>query len=327
MKALRITRFGDPDVLAVVDVPDPPPPVADQIVVRVRAASLNRPDLMQRVGKYPPPRGVPEDMPGLDFAGDVSAVGPLANTFQPGDRVFGLVSGAAQAEFVTTTESLTMPMPATLSYEEAAAIPEAYITAHDALFARARALPAERVLVHAVGSGVGTAALQLARAVGCVVIGTARTPSKLEQAKRLGLDVGIEPRDGLFADEVLRATSGAGADVILDLVGAEYMSENLRSLAMQGRLVFVAVPTGSQAQIDIGLVMRKRATMVGTVLRPRPPHEKALAVAAFAKMALPLFERGALKPHIDEVFPLERAADAHRHMESNESFGKIVLRV
>ena len=327
MKALRIARFGDPDVLEITDVPQPAPPAADQILVRVRAAGLNRADILQRRGKYPPPPGAPEDIPGLEFTGEIVATGPQVRSLEVGQRVFGLVAGGAQAEFVLTTEALAVVVPNNLSDVEAGGAPEIYITAHDALFAQARLAPGERVLIHAVGSGVGLAALQLAKATGCFVLGTSRSADKLRRAAALGLDVPIDPAAGPFDEALMRATGGAGADVIIDFIGADYLGMNLASLAQRGRLVFVSSLSGASAQLVIPTVMSKRATLVGTVLRGRPLDEKIAATRAFAKSVVPMLASGAIGVPVDRIFPLEEASAAHRWMEENRNFGKVVLTV
>lgn len=325
MKAVVITEPGPPDVLRLLDVPAPEPRDGE-IRVRVEAAGVNRADLLQRQGHYPAPPGWPENIPGLEYAGTVESVGPNVTLWSPGDRVMGLVGGGACAEYVVVPTDEALPVPAGMDPERAAAVPEAFITAHDALRARLGVRSGESVLIHAVGSGVGTAALQLATARGVRVIGTSRTDWKLERAAEMGLDVAVRPDDGAFADAVLEATGGQGVEAVLDLVGGDYLEENLRCAAALGRIVLVGLTRGRSAELDLGTVLRKRLTLVGTVLRSRSSVEKAAAARAFAGEGLPLLTRGDVVPLIHEVIPMQEAARAHALLESNETFGKVVLR-
>jgi NADPH2:quinone reductase len=326
MRAVVITAPGGPDMLAVRELPTPEPGTCE-IRIRVHAAGVNRADLLQRRGLYPAPPGSPQEVPGLEVAGVVDAVGPGVREWRPGARAMALVGGGGYAEYVVVHEREACPIPAGLTFEEAAAIPEAFVTAHDALVTRAGLTAGERCLVHAVGSGVGTAALQLAKAAGATVFGTSRTAAKLERAAALGLDVGIDTRREDFADVVERRTDGRGVHVVLDLVGAPYLAGNLRALAPRGRMVVVGLPGGGRGEIDLGVVLRKRLTIVGTALRTRPLEEKIAAVQRFREQVLPLLEAGRLRPVVDAAWPLEDAAEAHRRMEQNLNFGKIVLRV
>lgn len=325
MKAVVITEPGPPDVLRLLDVPAPEPRDGE-IRVRVEAAGVNRADLLQRQGHYPAPAGWPANIPGLEYAGTVESVGPNVTLWSPGDRVMGLVGGGACAEHVVVPTDEALPVPAGMDPARAAAVPEAFITAHDALRARLGVRSGESVLIHAVGSGVGTAALQLAKARGVRVIGTSRTGWKLERAAELGLDVAVRPDDGAFADAVLEATGGQGVEAVLDLVGGDYLEENLRCAAALGRIVLVGLTRGRSAELDLGTVLRKRLTLVGTVLRSRSSVEKAAAARAFAGEGLPLLTRGDVVPLIHEVIPMQEAARAHALLESNETFGKVVLR-
>ncbi len=272
---------------------------------------------MQREGKYPPPPGYPENIPGLEFAGEVEAVGAAVRAWQTGDRVFGITGGGAQAELVVVAESNLARIPRELDWNQAAAMPEAFITAHDALFTRARLQMGERVLIHAAGSGVGTAAVQLAHAAGATVYGTSRTAAKLAQARTLGLDesitVGESPQE--FVERVQELTDGAGVEVILDLVGGAYFPANLEVLAPRGRLICVGTTAGRKSEIDLGLVLRKRATIVGTVLRARSIEEKAEATRRFSAHVLPLVSRGVIRPIVERVYPASgnaRGAPASR---------------
>lgn len=324
MRAIRIVEPGGPEVLRVGEIPRPEPGPSE-IRVRVRSAGVNRAEVLQRRGHYPAPPGWPADVPGLEFAGEVEAVGDRVTAWQPGDRAMGLVGGGSYAEFVVVHEREAIAVPESLSWEEAAAVPEVFVTAHDALFTRGRLRTGEAVLIHAVGSGVGTAGLQLARAAGATTLGTSRTAWKLERARELGLEVAIPAGGHDFADDVLDATGERGADVILDLVGAGYLPRNLKCVAVLGRIVVVGLTGGAFAEIDLGVLLRKRVTMVGTSLRSRPLEEKVAAMQAFARQALPLFADGRIRPVVDETFPMTDAAEAHRRMEADRNFGKIVL--
>ena len=324
MRAIAITRFGGPEVLAVVERPLPEP-ARGEVRVRVRATALNRADLLQRMGAYPAPPDAPPDIPGLEIAGEVDALGPGVERLAIGDRVFGLVGGGGYAEAIVAHERALARIPDGLSFEHAAAIPEAFITAHDAIVGQAALAGGESVLIHAAGSGVGTAAIQLGSALGAFTIGTARTADKLERAKSLGLDAGIVP-DPSFADAVKRLDP-AGAAVTLELVGGAYVNEDLRAARTLGRIVLVGLLAGAKTELDLGLVLRKRLRILGTVLRSRPLEEKIAAMRSFEDRVVPLIARGKLVPVIDTVLDLDRAAEAHTRMASNAGFGKIVLRV
>jgi len=326
MKAVYIREFGGPENLEIRDVPDPPKPTGTQVLVRVRAAGLNRADLLQRKGLYPAPVDYSTNIPGLEFAGEIAEIGEGASLFKIGDRVFGITAGEAQAEYLLADESVLARVPANLSFAEAAAVPEAFITAHDAIFTQCGLQAAELLLIHAVGSGVGLAALQLAKANGVKVFGTSRTADKLERCKEFGLDEAIVVvEDPGFSEIVKDKTDGKGVDVVLDLVGASYFNENLASLALKGRLILVGMTGGSSTEFNLGIALYKRLTIIGTVLRARPIEEKAAATKAFADAVLPLFGNGAVKPNLDKVFNFADVSEAHEYLESNESFGKVVL--
>ncbi len=329
MRAVVITSHGGVEALEVREV-ERPRAEADRVRVRVRAAALNRADLLQRRGYYPAPPGAPQDIPGLEFAGEVESLGPEARAYGLGARVFGITAGGAQAEYVVVPESALAEIPANLTFEAAAAVPEVFITAHDALFTQARLGTGESVLVHAAGSGVGTAAVQLARAAGAVgVYGTARTAEKIERVRELGLDEGVvvgdDPR--VFVERVREWTRGRGAGVVLDLVGASYLAANLEVLAARGRLMLVGTMAGASAPLDFGIVMRKRLRITGTVLRARSTEEKARAVGRFAAGVVPLLARGLVRPVLDSTFDLDDVRAAHERLESNRTFGKVVLKV
>jgi putative PIG3 family NAD(P)H quinone oxidoreductase len=327
MKAVTITRHGGIEGLEVSEVETPPRPTADRVRVRVRAAGLNRADVLQRLGHYPAPPGYPQNIPGLEFAGEVDEVGEEARSWKQGQRVFGITAGGAQAEYVVVPENHLAEIPANLGWAEAAAVPEVFITAHDALFTRANLRPGETMLVHAAGSGVGTAAIQLARAAGAKAFGTSRTADKLERAKALGLNGAVVINDdpAVLVEAEKDWTSGRGIDVVIDLVGAKYLDASLRAMAAKGRLVLVSTSAGAEAMLDLSTVMSKRLTIVGTMLRTRPNEEKATATRLFAEQVVPLLADGTITPVVDRVYKLEEVREAHARMESNESFGKIVL--
>jgi putative PIG3 family NAD(P)H quinone oxidoreductase len=320
MRAIVITQPGGPEVLQIKEVPMPEPS-RGEVRVRVRAAGVNRADLLQRVGVYPAPPGVPADIPGLEFAGEIELRGPDASEFSVGDRVMGLVAGGAYADFITVHERTIARVPAGASFRDAAAIPEAFVTAFDA-FEQARLGAGETVLVHAAGSGVGTAAIQIARALGAFPIGTARTADKLERAKAFGLANGIVAKDGRFAKDVLAVSKGA--DVVLELVGGAYIAEDLECIAQNGRIVLVGLMAGPRVNLDLPAMLHKRATIIGTTLRARPIEEKITAGLMLRKL-VPLFEQARLGPVVDRTYPLEQAGQAHEALARNATFGKLVL--
>jgi NADPH2:quinone reductase len=327
MRAVMIAGHGGAEVLEVREVARPARAAANRVCVRVRAAALNRADVLQRMGRYPAPRGAPQDIPGLEFAGEVVEAGEAVSAWRAGQRVFGITGGGAQAEYVVVPEETLVEIPANLDWAEAAAVPEAFITAHDALFTQAGLEMGERVLIHAAGSGVGTAAAQLAHAAGAIVYGTSRTAETLERARVYGLDeviaVGNEPMR--FAEAVKEWTKGAGVNVILDLVGGAYLAANFAALSSRGRLMMVGTTGGASATFDFGIAMSKRLQITGTVLRARSWEEKASATRRFKAHVVPLLARGVVRPVVDRIYQLDEVRAAHERMESNESFGKIVL--
>jgi putative PIG3 family NAD(P)H quinone oxidoreductase len=327
MRAVVITAPGGPEVLSVKDAAAPPTPAADRVLVRVMAAALNRADILQRMGRYPAPAGHSQEIPGLEFAGEVAAVGPEVKRWKAGDRVFGITGGGAQAEYLTTQENHLAVIPDNLNWYEAAAVPEAFITVHDAMITQAGLKIGERLLVHAAGSGVGLAALQLGKAAGATVYGTSRTSDKLERARNYGMDDGIAVGNdpAIVPKRVEELTNGKGVNVVLDLVGAAYLDATLASMAQGGRLLLVGTTSGSNANFNFGVVMYKRLKIIGTVLRARSAEEKATATRLFEDQVVPSLANGKLKPTIDSVFPVEQVRTAHERMESNGSFGKIVL--
>jgi NADPH:quinone reductase-like Zn-dependent oxidoreductase len=261
----------------------------------------------------------------MEFAGEVEALGPSAQLWQLGQRVMGLVGGGAQAEFVVVHERTLAEIPSSFTWVQAAALPEAFITAHDALCVQARLRPSERVLIHAVGSGVGLAAVQLARAMNALPFGTSRTPDKLERARQFGLESGFAVPNAPTADDGKRWSADSGFDVVLDLAGGAYTNASLHALASRGRIMLVGTMAGAKAEIDLGLALGRRAQMIGTVLRARPLEEKIGVTRGFAKEVVPLFADGTLHPVIDSEFSLQDIRRAHERMESNATFGKIVL--
>ena len=329
MKAVVIARFGGPDVLQVQDVPAPQP-APEEILVHVRSSALNRADLLQRAGRYAPPPGASENIPGLEFAGEVAELGQAARRWDKGDRVMGIVGGGAQAEFLTTHQDAVAAVPQNLEMNVAGGVPEVFITAHDAL-RQAGFKAGDNVLIHAVGSGVGLAATQLVRALGGRAFGTSRTADKIKRAKAFGLEAGYavpEPSalTGL-AEFAASVTGGGGFDVVLDLNGGPYFSASLEAMAPRGRIILIGGVAGGKADIDLYQILRKRLHVIGTVLRARSLQQKIEITMAFANEVVPLFAQGTVQPVIDSVFPLDQIQDAHRRLESNETFGKVVLTI
>ena len=328
MRAAVVTRSGGPEVLEIQQRPRPIPR-ASEVLVRVRASALNRADLSQREGHYAAPPGSPPDILGLEFAGEVEALGEDARGWREGDRVFGIVGGGGNAEYLVTDASTLARVPDRLSWTEAAGIPEAFMTAYDALVTQAQVQRGESVMIHAVGSGVGLAGTQLARAWSATPFGTARTADKIEKAREFGLEDGITIAADIeaFVSRAERWTSGKGIDVTLDLVGGAYVPADVRAAALRGRIMIIGTVAGATATVPIGMVLRKRLTLRGTALRSRTLEEKRAVTEAFARDVVPLFETGALRPTIDQVFDLEQIAAAHERLASNATFGKVVLRI
>jgi len=329
MKAVVITRFGGPEVLEIRDVPAPEPG-PDEVLVHVRGSALNRADLLQRLGRYPAPQGATQNIPGLEFAGEVAKSGANAQRWRVGDRVMGIIGGGAQAEFVTTHQDALAAVPSNLEWSAAGGVPEVFITAHDAL-RQAGFKAGENVLIHAVGSGVGLAATQLVKALGGHAFGTSRTPDKIERAKQFGLESGYAvPEPGSLAGLAAfgeNVTGGRGFDVVLDLTGGPYFAASLAAMAMKGRLILIGGVAGGRTEVDLYHILGKRLHVIGTVLRARSLEEKIAVTGAFAEEVLPLMVQGTIEPVIDSVFSLEEIQDAHRRLESNDTFGKVVLTV
>jgi NADPH:quinone reductase len=329
MRAVVITRPGGPDVLEIQERPTPQPG-RGQVLVRVRASALNRADLLQREGRYPAPPGAPADIPGLEFAGEIAARGEdVPDEWTENARVFGITAGGGHAEFLAIDAGCVARVPESLSWPEAGAIPEAFMTAHDALVTQARLAEGERVLIHAVGSGVGLAATQIVRAWRAIPFGTARTADKVDRARAFGLDDGMavtgDPES--IVAETERWTNGKGMSVILDLVGGDYVGANIRAASPLGRIMIVGTVAGRTAEIPVGMVLGKRLTLRGTILRSRNVEEKRAVTAAFSSGVVPLLASGKLRPTIDSTFDLADVAKAHERLASNATFGKVVLRV
>lgn len=308
--------------LDLVERPDPVPGEG-QLLVRVHAAGLNRADLAQRAGRYPAPPGWPADVPGLEYAGEVVGLGPGATYFGVGERVMGLVGGGAMAELLVVHQREAMSIPAGMSWTDAAAIPEAFLTAWDAMVRQGKARGGERVLVHAIGSGVGTAASQLAPLLSLTLIGTSRTAEKLDRCRALGMTHGVLSTAPDWADQI-----GDPVDVVIDTLGGEIFTASLGLLAPRGRLVVLGLLAGRAAeQFDLGLVLRQRLTIVGTAMRSRGAEERGALIEQFTREVLPHFGRGALRPIVDAVMPMTEAVAAYELLASNRTFGKVVIDV
>ncbi len=326
MRAIVISKPGGPEVLQLRELPTPEPS-RGEVRVRVRATAVNRADLLQRLGRYPPPLGASRDVPGLEIAGEVDSVGDGVEDIAIGDRVFGVVGGGGYAEYIVAHARTLARIPRELPFTQAAAVPEAFVTAWDAMIDQGHLQAGEAVLIHAVGSGVGTAAVQIARVIGALSLGTARSPDKLTRARELGLDHGILTTGGSFADEVRTRLEGRGPDVILELVGGSYLAGDLACVAPKGRIIVVGLLGGASAPVDLGVLMHKRATLRGTMLRTRPLEEKIVAANALGRNLAPLFARGMLCPIVHTILPLDQAGEAHRIVASDATFGKVVLEV
>jgi putative PIG3 family NAD(P)H quinone oxidoreductase len=323
VKAITIPTPGDADALVLADVPDPEP-AAGEVRIAVAAAGVNRADVMQRRGFYDPPPGSPT-WPGLEVSGTVDAVGEGVTTWSVGDEVCALLVGGGYAERVCVPAAQVLPVPTGVSLEHAAALPEVVCTVWSNVFMTANLLPGQTLLVHGGSSGIGTMAIQLAREVGARVAVTAGSAEKLAACKELGAEVLVNYREQDFVEEVRQATGGAGADVVLDNMGAKYLARNVDVLAVGGRLVVIGLQGGTTAEIDLNALLRKRAAVIATSLRARPPAEKAAIVAAVREHVWPLVEAGRVRPVVHTTFPLADAADAHREMESSRHIGKILL--
>jgi NADPH2:quinone reductase len=319
MRAIEISSPGGPDVLRLVERPVPAPR-AGEVLIRVHAAGVNRPDLMQRLGKYPPPPGA-SDLPGLEVAGEIVA----GEREAIGRRVCALVNGGGYAEYCLAPLEQCLPVPASMPLTDAAALPETFFTVWTNLFDRGRLARGERVLVHGGTSGIGTTAIQLARARGAIALATAGSPEKVEACLRLGAAHAFDYRSEDFVAGVKRATNGEGVDVVLDIVGGDYLPRNLECLRMDGRLVQIGLIAAAKSTIDLRPVLQRRLTITGSTLRPRSTAEKGAIARALEREVWPLLERGEVAPLVHAQFPLARAADAHRELESGRVIGKLLL--
>lgn len=325
MKAIQISQPGGPDVLSLCERPTPTP-AAGEVLIRVRAAGINRPDVLQRAGAYPPPAGA-SDLPGLEVAGEIVSGGVGASGFAVGDAVCALVHGGGYAEYCVAPIGQCLPIPAGLSLVEAASLPETCFTVWSNVFDRARLGPGETLLVQGGTSGIGVTAIQMARALGHRVFATAGSDDKARACESLGAERGINYRSEDFAAVVKQLTEGRGVDVVLDMVGGAYVPRELGCMAEDGRLVLIALLGGPKAEVPLGLVLQRRLSITGSTLRPRPVAFKAAIAANLRQRIWPLIEVGAIRPVVFRSFPLAQAADAHRLMESSTHIGKIVLSI
>jgi len=323
MKAVVLREHGGPEVLQIEDVPSPTFG-AEDILVSVAATALNRADLLQRMGFYPNPFPQGPEIPGLEFAGTVKAVGERVTTWKVGDKVMGIVSGGAYAEELVLHERQAMAVPSGTSLNDAAAIPEVFITAWDALVVQGGLTSGRWAMVHAGASGVGTAAIQICTAIGARIIVTCSS-GKVQSCKNLGAHVVVDYTTQDFVEEVQRATNGAGVDVILDVIGGDYVERNIASLAVKGHIIQVGVMAGKPVPFNVGLLLGKRASITGTVLRARPLEEKIAITQRFIAEMLPLFDTEAMTPVIDSRYAFSEIAQAHAYMASNANVGKIVI--
>jgi putative PIG3 family NAD(P)H quinone oxidoreductase len=323
MRAVVIPEPGGPEVLEIEERPVPSAD-EDEILIAVAAAGVNRPDVFQRKGQYSPPPGAP-DIPGLEISGIVAALGPGARRFKVGDEVIALVPGGGYAEYCVVHETNALPLPKPLTLVEGAGVPETTFTVWHNVFERGRLRPGEWLLVHGGASGIGTTAIQLAKAFGAFVVATAGSDQKCEALKRLGADRAVNYKTTDFVEATIEASLGHGADVILDMVGGDYLARNCAATAPDARIVQISTLAGSKAEVDLRLVMQKRLVLTGSMLRPRPRQFKAELARALEETVWPLIAIGRYKPVIDRIFPLDEVADAHRRIESGEHFGKIIL--
>ncbi len=325
MRAVEISSPGGPEMLAPRDLPRPAPK-PNEIVVRVAAAGVNRPDVLQRMGLYPVPPGA-SPLPGLEVAGEVVETGSSAKLWRPGDKVCALVNGGGYAEFCAVPETQALPVPKNLSLVEAASLPETFFTVWSNVYDRGRLAPGESLLVQGGTSGIGVTAIQMAAATGNRVFATAGSDDKCAACLRLGAEKAFNYRTQDWAAEVRTATGGKGVNVILDMVGGDYVPKELKCLAEEGRLVFIAFLRGPKSELDISQVMQRRLTITGSTLRPRSPEFKGAIAKSLRERIWPLIEAGRIKPQVYKTFPLAQAGEAHRLMESSQHIGKIVLTV
>lgn len=326
MRVIEIASPGGPEVLRIAERPTPIPGPGE-VLINVAAAGVNRPDVFQRAGHYPPPPGA-SDIPGLEVAGTIVALGPPtaeSSRWSVGDRVMALLTGGGYAQAAVAPGAQCLPIPDGLSMVEAAAVPETYFTVWSNVVDRGKLRPGETMLVHGGSSGIGTTAIQLAKALGARVLATAGSPTKCEACERLGAEHAINYKTEDFVAVVRERTAGRGIDLILDMVGGDYLPRNIEALAEDGRLVQIALLAGSRAELDLSRLMRRRLTVTGSTLRPRPVGFKGRIAAALEDRVWPLVANGSVRPVIHATFPLERASDAHRALEQGDHIGKIVL--
>ena len=325
MTAIAIKTPGGPEVL-VPEERAVPTPAATEVLVRVRAAGVNRPDVMQRKGQYPPPPGAP-DIPGLEIAGEVVAVGDKVKRWKIGDKICALVSGGGYAEYCLTDEATALAVPQGFSFTEAAALPETFMTVWHNVFERGALKSGETILIHGGSSGIGTTAIMLAKQFGAKVIVTAGSPEKCEACRKLGADVAIDYSNEDFVAATKQATGSKGAELILDMIGGDYVDRNFEAAAVEGRVVQIATQKGAKVTVDLRRLMLKRLTHTGSTLRARPVADKAAIARTVEAKVWPLLESGKVRPVIDSTYPLDKAADAHSRMETSLHIGKIVLEV
>ncbi|MCR8561904.1 NAD(P)H-quinone oxidoreductase [Mucilaginibacter sp. BJC16-A38] len=324
MKAIVITQPGGPEVLQLAERPTPA--CADtEVLVKVHAAGINRPDVFQRKGNYPPPQGAPQDIPGLEIAGVIAEVGAKVTHWKVGDKVCALVTGGGYAEYCNVPEGQCLPIPGNLSFEEATSLPETFFTVWSNVFDRGQLKGDETLLVHGGSSGIGVTAIQMAKAMGHTVYVTAGSAEKCRFCEELGAAKAINYKTEIFADVIKQLTYGKGVDVILDMIGGDYTPDNLKSLADEGRLVLINAMNGKDVQVDLSVVMRKRLNITGSMLRSREIAFKAKIAQKLEQVIWPLIASGKIKPIINKVFPADKAAQAHKLMESGEHIGKIVI--
>src|SRR5688500_7852904 len=323
MRVVEISRPGPPDVLTLGERPDPSP-AQGEVLIDVEAAGVNRPDVLQRLGKYPPPPGA-SDIPGLEVAGTIAALSDGVTGLAIGDRVCALVAGGGYAERAAVPHEQVLPIPRGLTSIQAAGIPETFFTVWTNVFQRGQLKDGESILIHGGTSGIGTTAIQLARAFGAMVLTTAGSDDKCEAARKLGAAHAFNYRTTDWVAETKRVTSGRGVDLVLDIVGGDYMPRNLDLLAVEGRLLQIAFLKTAKSELDFSIMMRKRAWITGSTLRPRTPVEKGAIARELLEQVWPLLENGTVAPVIHQVFPLADAAAAHRLMEESSHIGKLVL--
>ncbi|NCD71404.1 NAD(P)H-quinone oxidoreductase [Mucilaginibacter agri] len=324
MKAVVITQPGDPKVLQIQERPQPKP-AAGEVLIKVSAAGINRPDVFQRKGNYPPPANAPQDIPGLEVAGIIIELGPNVSRWKKGDRICALIVGGGYAEYCIAPEGQCLPVPENLGMVDAASLPETFFTVWSNVFGRGRLKTGQSLLVHGGSSGIGVTAIQIAKTLGCTVYVTAGSDDKCAFCEQLGADKAINYKTQNFKEEIKSLTDGKGVNVILDMIGGNYTPDNLQSLADEGRLVMINTMQGKDVQVDLSLVMRKRLIITGSMLRSREIEFKAKIAKSLEEHIWPMLASGQIKPIIYKVFPADEAAKAHALMEDSSHMGKIVL--